>query len=227
MSNADTQNLKYFILPKDKFSVAVCNSFELHSFKILKTIQIYYNSELEVYFHISGQFLNEWKKDRNKILSASKENVDKKGLSLNVYDTDIILKFEKEFKLAEGDFMYDDCMIGEINEVFGQKVMECLFSRNNSDCSNIINPDVHDQIHHFLHHNEKCISPGLTLSSTEYKSRLLKKNTIATEPVEKASGVVDLIGDLGLAERPTLKKPLVNLIFPRFTKITEVISLQP
>ena len=128
-----------------------------------------------------------------------------------------------EFKLAARDFMYDDCMIEEVDAVFGQKVKECLFSKNNSDCSNIINPDIYDQLHHFLHHNEKCISPGQTLSTTEYKSRLLNRNIIARQPAETVSGVVDSTGDLGLAERPYYKKPLVNLIFPRFTKITEVI----
>ena len=220
LSNIDLENVKFFLLPKDKFTVSVCNSFGLAMFQSLDSIKIFYNSELEMYLHNSGQFIYEWKKANNIILSGTKENIDFKDLVVNVYDTDIILKLEKEFKLTTDVTAYDDCIIDQLNSAVGLSQTKCFFSRNYSRCLDYTDKQTFQQVQNQIKHVQKCNHPGKTLSISHYRSRLLQKNKITVQLSETA---VDITGDLGLSERPTEKKPCINLILPRFTKISEVI----
>ena len=111
--------MEFSFLPIDNETIAACHTFQMPQIKEIDSLTLIYNEEVQVYFHNTGQLLYEWVKQRNLILPATEENVIKNSNSLNVYDTAVILKMERQLKLESDNYhSYDKCVICPVHKSF-------------------------------------------------------------------------------------------------------------
>ena len=213
--------MEFSFLPIDNETIAACHTFQMPQIKEIDSLTLIYNEEVQVYFHNTGQFLYEWNKKQNLILPATKENVQENGNILDVYDTAIILKMEKQLKLEDkGGQSYDKCVIDYGNEALGDDLMKCFFGKEYTNCTDIISNTSLTRMRNFLDSQKKCLQPQNILLTSEDKSVSLDSVKIKTE--HRRTPEFDVTGSLGIKNSSQAKKPRIEFFFPKFTKLSQV-----
>ena len=213
--------MEFSFLPIDNETIAACHTFQMPQIKEIDSLTLIYNEEVQVYFHNTGQLLYEWVKQRNLILPATEENVIKNSNSLNVYDTAVILKMERQLKLESDNYhSYDKCVIDYGNEALGDDLMKCFFGKEYMNCTDIISNTSLTRMRNFLDSQKKCLQPQNILLTSEDKSVSLDSVKIKTE--HRRTPEFDVTGSLGIKNSSQAKKPRIEFFFPKFTKLSQV-----
>ncbi len=217
-----TYHQSFSFLPIDNETVAACHTFQLTPITEIDSLTLIYNEEVQVYFHNTGQFLYEWDKKQNLILTATHENVEiENGNSLKVYDTAVILKMERQIKLGTEDYQsYDECVMDYGTKVLGDTLMKCFFSKESNKCIDIISNSSLTLIKNFLQKQNKCKSPQNILLTSANKLISLEGVDIETEDTKTQR--YDVTGSLGIKNKSQGEKPKIQFFFPKFTKISQV-----
>ena len=215
---------KNSFLPVDNQTVAACHTFHLSEIKEIDSISLIYNEEIQVYFHNTGQLLNEWVKKQNLILAATKENVQKNENILNVYNTAVILKMERQLKLdEEGGQSYDECVIDYGREALGVNPMKCFFSKGYNNCTDIISNSFLTNVRNLLQSQNKCALPTNILLTSADKSVSLYRVVIKTDDMDLPEYDDEL--SLGIKDNSQARKPKIEFFLPKFTKLSQVSQL--
>ena len=215
---------KFSFLPINDETVAACHTFQLKSIREIDSLTLIYNEEVQVYFHNTEQLLYEWDKRQNLIIPATEENVQIIGIgnSLEVYDLAITLKLEKQIKLDAEEYQsFDDCVTDYGIEALGPKLMKCFFSQDNFNCHDIVLNNSVILMNNLLKRQNKCKAPQNTLHIVEDKSSSLNRIQIRRENKDYDSDF-DLTGSLGIQNYSKDDKPMIQFIFPKFTKLSQV-----
>ena len=214
----------FSFLPIDNETVAACHTFQMTKIKEIDSLTLIYNEEVQVYFHNTGQLLYEWDKKQNLILPATKENVQKNENILNVYNTAVILKMERQLKLdEEGGQSYDECVIDYGREALGVNPMKCFFSKGYNNCTDIISNSFLTNVRNLLQSQNKCALPTNILLTSADKSVSLYRVVIKTDDMDLPE--YDATGSLGIKDNSQGRKPKIEFFLPKFTKLSQVSQL--
>ena len=212
----DGLDVKFFILPIDNNSLAVCNTIDLTPFGMVEILDLYYNTEIEIYLHRNGNFFYEWNRMKNKIIVSSYQNVKKNGEATKIFDYTAYINAELTSSLLQESESFDNCIRAEANEKFNTEIMRCIFTRSYAnDCHTVLNRSSLNLMNTILQETE-CKTPSTVLNtkaafSTEFSSQTIKADLDGKDVdifIEPLSG----------------QNPKVTLRFSGLTKLMQVIS---
>ena len=206
------------ILPYNNISLAICHTFDLSQHNSIHTLNLVYNSEIEIFVHKQGQFLHEWIRKGTKILPSSKENVRKKKNIIEISNTAFFLDMEIISKLhgSSTTESFDVCLKNEGKKLLGNEFIQCFLDiKNSTKCFELIHYESLKNMTNFINHQEICNSQetDISIKTSQYnyaKSKIIKvRNTFSNDLFKENIGL-------------TNKKIGVSLIFSSFTRISKV-----
>ena len=222
MSNPYINSRSISILPYNNITVAICNTFDLSQHNVVKTVNVVYNTEIEVYFHLKGQLFYEWIRKKTKFLPSSSENVRlvNSGLEIEISDTAafIAIELQSSVRKLSSPQHFDDCLILEGQKNFVPDLTQCcLKGEFSKECLGI---DSLKKLAHFLHNQTSCSFPETVMNVETIKSNYIIKKFIDVSTSNTKSSLRE---DLGITDKPRKFRPEITLIFPKFTKTSQVI----
>ena len=225
---SQNKDSRYFsVFPYNNVTVAICNTFDLSQHNTINQIHVVYYTEIEIYFHLKGQLLNEWIRKKTKFLPSSLKNIRIVGGRLNpdieVSDTAafIAVEFKSSIRSLFSSQNFDDCFKTKGRKLLGAKLIECyLDGEFETECLNITNMRF-EKLARFLQNNTVCPSPQTYINTLVSQSNYLNTTTLKISNSQKNTQS-RFMEDLGLSNMSRDSKPSVTLKFPLFTKISQV-----
>ena len=214
----DALDIKFFILPIDNNSIAVCNTIDLTPYGMIEIMDLYYKTEIEMYLHRNGQFFYEWNRKQNMISGSSYQNVEKKHKFTLLFDFTAFIKAELKSSLGHPSEYFDDCVTAKMNENIDTEMMKCFFTRSYvNDCQTIRNRSSLNLINTILHETE-CRTPSTFLNTKATIVNEFSKHYIKTD-IQSTN--VDFF-----IETTKSTNPKITLRFSDITKLTQVKCLK-
>lgn len=154
-----TSNSKrsFSLMLENKNSMTVCDTFNLISYNSVQTINISFNKQVDIYMHTSGQFIQEWRKKGQKVVSSSPVNVEHILYSnyIEIFDVEALVNLEIESRMSSETESFDACYVKEAEKILGKNLVDHFFTKKISDIviteNDII--DVHDFMHSYPNFN--------------------------------------------------------------------------
>ena len=104
--------VKVSTIPSSNFTIDLCFTIPLPRNTNLQRISISYLSEVNVYFHYPGHFLNAWIDKKNVFTTSSKTVVKPSGHQVVWYSLNVNMILEKYYGIEQQrEITYDDCAL--------------------------------------------------------------------------------------------------------------------
>ena len=104
--------VRVLAIPSSNFTIDSCFTIPLPKSTNLKKISISYLSEIDVYFHYPGHFLNAWIDKWNVFTTSSKTVVKTSGYQIFWHSLNVNMIIEKYYGIdQQREITYDDCAL--------------------------------------------------------------------------------------------------------------------
>ena len=215
-----TSNSKwsFSMMLENEYSMTVCHTFDLISYNSVPTINISYNTQLDIYMHTSGQFIQEWRTKGQKLVSSSPGNTERIIYSnyIEIFDVEALVNFEiiSRIDSESASDSFDTCYVKEAEKILGRNLVDHFFTKKISDIviteNDII--DVHDFMHNYVI-EDACKASGENLkinfqnTINEQRKSLIVRDDVSTD-----------IESMTMKDR----KPCIVITISEFTKHIKV-----
>ena len=217
--------VRVLAIPSSNFTIDSCFTIPLPQNIDLKRISISYLSEINVYFHYPGHFVNAWQDEKNVFTTSSKNVVKPSGTQVIWHSLNVNMILEKYYGIDQQQKgTYDDCALN-INYDHESKIEDYVRPVTNGTGlfgKLPIDETIMGNVYDTLSYADKYCSDPVDFTRFHLLSAAMReKITIPFQQDSKSNGF-DTIHTEELDFMSKNKRPRAVINIPRFSKNIKV-----
>ena len=218
--------IRVLAIPSSNFTMDSCFTIPLPQNTNLKRISISYLSEINVYFHYPGNFLNAWIDEKNVLTTSSKTVVRGDVNQVVWHSLNVNMILEKYYGLEQQrEITYDDCALN-INYDIESKIED--YVRPVANGTGLfgklpIDKTIMENVYEILFYADKYCSDPVDFTRFHLLGAAMREKINMPFQQDSKSNDFDTIytEELGFMGKKTRPRVVINI--PRFSKNIKVI----
>ena len=215
-------DLQSYALPSGNFSIDFCYTIPKEILNDVKSVEIDYLADLNLYLHLPGQFFFTWHNDLNMVRTSSLLNVKRYNpTEIIIYDLKVNFILEKHIGLKRGGLLdFDSCVLNlkvDAQDTLGKFIKKSDDNGNWGKYS-ITKENFKNVSLALSSLNRKCSLPNTLIRTKSFPSILTKRSTLSAHHSSRHR-----VFNNEIQWKEKQRKPKVILNIPAFTKIEKVI----